>query len=136
MATFKAALGRFTRKANGRADTALRALALECLSRVVQRTPVDTGRARGGWTVGIGAPKAGGDRLDPVGNETINAGAATIENARATDSVYITSNVPYIRRLEYEGHSPQAPNGMVRITVMELQTMLAAAAAKAKARNP
>jgi hypothetical protein len=36
-----------------------------------------------------------------------------------TTAIFITSNLPYMEALE-NGHSGQAPNGMVRITVAEI----------------
>jgi hypothetical protein len=37
---------------------------------------------------------------------------------KAGDTIYLTNNLPYIRRLE-EGYSQQAPAGMVALTVQE-----------------
>ena len=34
------------------------------------------------------------------------------------------NSLPYIRPLEYEGHSKQAPAGMVRVSVTEFQTFV------------
>ena len=130
--SFKLQMGRILRKVDGRANTLLRATALETLSRIVQRTPVDTGRARGGWEVAIDATPPDSSDVDASGGATIARAAAVITGAKAGSSIVIRNSVPYINMLEYGGHSPQAPAGMVRITVQEIRSIVDRAAAKAK----
>ncbi len=72
-----------------------RQLARSAFSRIVARTPVDTGLAKHGWV------------LDDL-----------IDNESQT-RLRITNTVFYVIYLEY-GWSKQAPMGMVRITLMEL----------------
>jgi hypothetical protein len=99
---------------------AQRKLCLDGLNGLVMKTPVDTGRARGGWQAGINQRPAGQvERLDKDGTATIEAGKAVVENVKAFDACYITDNVHYILKLE-DGHSGQAPNGMLSVTVEEL----------------
>lgn len=73
------------------------------------------GRARGNWQCSIGAPITTEiKRIDPNGS----AASAEVEKTVKMGEInYLSNNVPYIRRLEYEGHSTQAPNGMVRISM-------------------
>ena len=103
--------------------------ALEALSRVVQRTPVDTGRARGNWFVSFGSAENQTTALvDPSGSATISKGAAKIGTYRRETSfpkIVLYNNLPYIGRLE-DGYSTQAPTGMVAITAMELNLRAAA----------
>jgi hypothetical protein len=85
------------------------------------------GRFRGSWTVTIGAPSTvEPGRIDPHGSETIEAAKAALSGFKSGPSIYITSNVPYAVPLEY-GHSSQAPNGMVRVTVAEFQSVVSEA---------
>ena len=62
-------------------------------------TRVDTGRARAGWFVSVGAP---GDHLPPVGNYVgASSGfAATLASAPLGMSRYVYNNVEYIVWLE------------------------------------
>lgn len=102
-----------------------RKIVLEALRRLVTKTPVDTGRARGGWQVEIGQfPKGQVDRLDPDGQATISAGSAVAGEIRTPVRCVIANNVEYIEALEH-GHSQQAPNGMLGLTVDELGRMFA-----------
>ncbi len=109
---------------------AQRKIALTGLSKLVLRTPVRTGRARGGWQCEI-LDRAGvaralrniaakHERLDKNGAATITAGAAIIEKSPPFCCITIVNNVGYILELE-RGHSGQAPNGMLALTFDELR---------------
>ena len=107
----------------------IRAIALEALKRIVLRTPVDKGRARGNWFVSIGgsAPIEITTQTDKNGSVTISRGSeiiGTYENQDGFPIISIYNNLPYINRLE-TGYSGQAPEGMVAITAAELQTEVA-----------
>lgn len=124
-------------------------LALELLRRVVLKTPVDTGRARGGWQVAVGKiPTGGDDQPDSTGHQTILAGAMKLRSAPLASAfltAYVANNVSYIRVLEEGGFVPadpgpskdprkgrkgrvlvkggysvQAPQGMLAVSLQEL----------------
>ncbi len=87
----------------------------------LQGTPVDTGRARGNWQIGIAAvPTALLEVKDKAGDATFSREAAKVlGEALRRDPfqlVTITNNLPYIDRLE-DGWSKQAPNGWIRVAV-------------------
>lgn len=123
-------------------------IVLMALRRVVEMTPVDTGRARGGWLVSINKPSSekvedfkevqpeerliineleGGRKeaplLNKTGDEVVKKGLAVLAGLRPMQVVWISNNVDYIEFLE-EGHSQQAPAGMVAITVAKIQASL------------
>ena len=80
----------------------------------------------------MGSPSLRVDEKIRAKNVTkpLNAAIPVIE--RSGDGVYyLSNNLPYIRRLEYEGHSGQAPNGMVRVTMAKADKILKAQARKA-----
>jgi len=105
-------------------QTAQRKICLDGLSKLVKRTPVDTGRARGNWQVGINQqPRGDTGRLDPAGDSTIAGGNAAIQQLPPFCICHITNNVDYILDLE-NGHSAQAPNGMLAVTFEELASSL------------
>lgn len=98
-------------------------LALTALRGVVMKSPVDTGRFRGNWNVGIGSIDYSiTDNVDKTGQETINKGAGIVDRAPAYQAIWISNNLPYANRLE-NGWSKQAPAGMVALTFAELETM-------------
>lgn len=98
-----------------------RRLALDALGRLVDKTPVDTGRARGAWIVTTGKPSTWKPREDEfIQPEVVQAkGAKALDVLLPFDVVYITNNVEYIEVLE-RGHSRQAPQGMLAGTIAEL----------------
>jgi hypothetical protein len=96
-------------------------IALEGLKRVVQRTPVDTGRARGGWQVARSDNDVDTGQRDGSGASTVSAGLSIINRVTIPfGEIVIFNNVRYIVFLE-EGSSGQAPQGMVDVTLRELQ---------------
>lgn len=105
-------------------EKAHRAVALEGLKGVVQMTPVDTGRARANWQVTQDEPATGVvDATDKPGATTIGAGSAKVGEAKPFSVTYITNNLPYIEKLE-DGHSKQAPAGMLNVTYARLKAWL------------
>lgn len=80
-------------------------------------TPVDTGRARANWFVSEGAP-----RTDTTESTT----QQPPPSIKGNSVMFITNSLPYIVPLEY-GHSKQAPYGMVRKAIAEVQATLAVA---------
>jgi len=128
LAQFNREIDAFARKIPDRATVLQKKVALEALRRLVSKTPVKTGRARGNWQVTIGDPASGQvERLDINGAETIKEGVAAIADLPAYQLVWISNNVDYIERLEH-GHSKQAPEGMLAVTVEELRAMFSEAA--------
>lgn len=98
-------------------------VAMELLSRVVMKSPVDTGRFRGNWTISLNAPDLSvTDGVDPSGGATITRGSSVITGMREPQVIYVSNNLPYAQRLE-EGSSKQAPAGMVAVTLNELAIM-------------
>lgn len=134
MATsFTLDISKFVAKTKIKAETVVRRIAFDSFSRVIRRTPVDTGRARANWQVALGFLPQG---------QTL-AGSATfgnLSNYKLGDVIFLANNVPYIGVLEYGGYpkspkggagktiggfSTQAPAGMVGVTMTEMQGILA-----------
>lgn len=104
------------------ATVIVRKVAQQALQGVVRASPVDTGRFRGNWQMQIGTPAAGAiDRLDPSGAAALAAGEPVIAQATIDAPLWLTNNVPYAGRLE-DGHSDQAPEGVLGITVERLRS--------------
>ncbi|AFH14959.1 HK97 gp10 family phage protein [Cronobacter sakazakii] len=125
---FMASINAFVDSAKANQETVVRAASLRILARLVQMSPVDTGRFRGNWLVGFNnAPDGTLATVDKTGTETIARGSLVIEQFKVgMASVYFTNNLPYAYALEM-GHSQQAPGGMVRITAAEFQHFFNAA---------
>jgi hypothetical protein len=128
MGQFALQLAEFAKKAGANADLVVQKVAIDLLGRVVMRSPVDTGRFRANWAVTVGAPSAGTtEATDKSGAGAVEAGARVLASFQVGPSIYITNNLPYGPRLEYEGWSKQAPAGMVRVSVAEFEGLIAKA---------
>lgn len=113
-------------KKNG--ETAVRMAAIKTFSKIIKMTPVGNsdnwktpikpvgyvgGRARSNWMLGSSLTNETTDAT----NITLNV-ADELPNKLMDNKTYFYNNLPYINRLEYGSHSKQAPNGMVRISLL------------------
>jgi len=106
-----------------KAELALKAISMELFKKVIMRTPVKTGRARGNWNVSIGYPREytlKGE--DKSGGATVTKMAERIDKkAELGKSIYLTNNLPYIQKLEYGSSKQHNGEGMVRISLQEIR---------------
>lgn len=117
----------FNRKAKEKAVRQLKRVSLKAFQLIVQRTPVLTGCARGNWRINFGPTPLRtfeSDKTDKSGNATLSEGSQQIlGNTQLGVRINMVNSAPYIQRLEH-GYSVQSPNGMVHITVREIETEL------------
>ena len=135
MANYKAGdLEKWARKINANIDDIITATCLDISTKIIQRTPVDTGRLRGNWQATIGAVATSSSlSRDKTGQSTI-AKAATVSEQAPGNIFFLVNNLPYARVAEFgewgtgpgatdrttrDGFSIQAPYGMVRVTASE-----------------
>jgi len=117
-------LSRFNIESREHLENVVRYIALTLDQKVVLRTPVDTGRARGNWYPSIGQPsdEVNENAFDKSGTTTFGEIAAVVVNAQLGSVIWLTNNLPYIVRLE-DGYSGQAPTGMVDVSLEEVSSM-------------
>ena len=107
----------------------IKRVALEAFDRIIKRTPVDTGRARGNWFITV-SPVAGGEVTevaDEDGGNTLARGLGALngyEQRGDYEVITIYNNLPYILRLENGYSQKKAPAGMVAVTIAELEGAL------------
>lgn len=120
-------LTKFKTKVGVKATAVVRRVAYDAFNGTVRKTPVDTGRARANWIPGIGTMPTG-----VVGAFTQDTSMQAIKDVVskvvAGESIFLANNLPYIVPLE-NGHSQQAPSGMVHLTMLEIVTKFDAIAA-------
>ncbi len=109
--------------------------ALAADQAVVLATPVDTGRARLNWLVGIGTPRRDvigdvprgpgstaataqlrGSQGAGAASESLSAAQAALIGYRDGD-IWLSNNLPYIVPLN-DGHSRQAPAGFIQLAII------------------
>lgn len=116
---FELSIRRFAENSRERVDVIHRRVVLEVASRVIARSPVDTGRFRGNWRVAEEVRADGEvDREDPSGELTRADILRALGGGKFTRRWVIYNNLPYGPRLE-TGWSKQAPLGMVALTLLE-----------------
>ena len=128
---FSADLDAFSKQLGVGLDTTVRKVAIDIHDGVVLKTPVDTGRARASWNIQAGSPDTSTaperDRstaLSAIGEA--QAKQSGLGPGDGLGAIYVTNSLPYIEALEF-GHSKQAPNGMVRLTLGEVEARIKAA---------
>lgn len=127
MTTFHGTVSKFAQSFGRRINQAHRKVTLELGRMIVQRTPVDTGRLRANWIHKTGsAPNYSLPLKDKSGNATIAKLASGLESSGAGRVDYLVNNLTYGPRIEYEGYSKKAPNGMVRVSVAEAKSKMIA----------
>lgn len=96
-------------------------ISLEVLRGVVEMSPVDTGRFRGNWQLGLDFKPTGEISMPEAAvRDPFIEGLGSIGPLKFGQIVWITNNVPYAQALE-DGHSKaQAPHGMVKITLARI----------------
>lgn len=116
-------LDKWVKKVGGNAEKVTRAVALQMTNEAINRTRVDTGRARGNWHAEI-------NQAEENIFEFAGGGAAAIPFAlshcnQAIEKMYghrwiLSNNLPYIQKLE-------TLDSMVRGTVIEFNRAIDAA---------
>ena len=96
----------------------IRKIALELLKKVTMKSPVDTGRFRANWMVGIGG--ADETTTDSTVNDAMMRGSIVLTGYKTLKQIHLSNNLPYAAALEH-GHSQQAPLGVAEISVAEIE---------------
>lgn len=124
--SFSADISRFISKTEKSIETGVRKISLELFSKVILKSPVDTGRFRANWYASINMPSSMVTTMvDKTGTDSIRKAGSVAQSYKIGDAaIYLTNNLPYAHRLE-TGYSGQAPQGMARLSVMEIASKYA-----------
>lgn len=119
-----------------RADAIVQLTSADLYSRILKRTPVQTGRLAASWTISLDRPQGGrviyarkGD-VQRAKKRNINRA----QSAKAGDLVHITTRQPYARAVEF-GDEDHEPRAMVRLAAAEAQPAFRAIVAEAIRRG-
>lgn len=140
MARFSGSFDELAKKMKQRPRTVIRASMLELSGWVIGDTPVGNpklwkspapkgyvgGTARGNWIPSFGSPAS---RFDENRVAKSRRGVPSFVRKELSEAIsksfgnsfYLTNSTPYIMRLEYQGWSGQAPDGMLRKNVIRMQ---------------
>jgi hypothetical protein len=128
----------FIRKTLDRQDRLIRAVGIKLFNGVIRDTPVGDpdlwhppvrppgyvgGRLRGNWRCSLGM-------ADPTSDEVVDTARSsravdqTCANGNRHDSFWLSNSLPYAHRIEYDGWSSQAPEGMVRRNTVRIKRII------------
>ena len=128
--SFSLDVAQWTKDAGEDMQALHKAIIIELFTSVILDTPVLEGRLRGNWIISADAPENGTfDVIDPDGTKTTRkvedfvSKLADLKNF----NVFLSNNLPYAHRIEYDGWSNKAPAGMVRKNIIRISNNLASA---------
>ena len=133
--SFAEDIAKFAAKCNGNADLVVRKVVLDIGRSLVEKTPVGNpdlwqnpdnkpegyvgGHARANWSHSIGAlVNQEFKEIDATGGASIDRIISSVPVKAAGEVHYIQNSLPYMQALE-DGHSTQAPAGIVAVTEVE-----------------
>lgn len=122
--TYTAFAESFNEQGGGRRISTSRAALDRKFGKLAKPRGYVGGRFRGSWQTSVSAPITTDiDRVDPSGAA---ATADVLANMGGAGKVtFMSNNLPYGNRLEFEGWSKQAPAGMVRIAMARIDSYVA-----------
>lgn len=130
-AQFRLDLRRIVEKKKVEIDVFAKRIAFSAFRKIVLRSPVDTGRFRANWVLSYSQIDYSLlEIVDKEGSPTLERIQAGLNSQELVgNKVFLSNSLPYAYVLEYgrlggKPGSQQAPNGMVRITARELNTVL------------
>ena len=135
--SFALDIQKFAKKCVTRSDLVVRKVVLDIGRSLVEKTPVGNpdlwqnpdnkpegyigGHARANWSHSIGAQVIQEfDVVDATGNASNERIASSLPINAGGQVHYIQNSLPYMQALE-DGHSTQAPAGIVAVTEVEFQ---------------
>ena len=137
--SFSDDINKFTKRTKSQGEANVRKFVLKIAESLIFKTPVGDptywksksvpkgyagGTARANWQHDFyGFPMSFNDVQDKSGGRTLDSISRNVLAGGAFQMHYISNNTPYIERLE-NGHSRQAPDGMLKMTLLELRQFL------------
>lgn len=122
---FRRSIANKINKAKSKHGLFVQRYVMELQSAVIEKTPVDTGMLHWNWFIGNGLINTTTEE-----HQGTNRSGAIARNNRVIESIkvngqviYLSNSLPYAYRIEYEGWSNQAPAGMLRISLIESESI-------------
>lgn len=104
--------------ANLNAKKQLQAATVAVGTMTITKTPVLDGYLKASWNFAVGSPD---ETLQPNARNSTLELKAGVKLFNVGEVGYFVNGQPYASRIEYKGHSEQAPAGMMRISIADWQ---------------
>lgn len=141
--SFSDDLNKFTAKTSGRLENIARSIVSKLGQALVFRSPVGDakywkrpapagyvgGHFRANWQYSFGSPMSG--EVDSVSKQASLDSIKKVKSSPAFGVHYVVNNTPYSIRIE-NGWARQAPNGVLKLTVMNFNNFLRESASEAR----
>ena len=85
---------------------------------VISKTPVLDGYLKASWNFAVGRMD---ETLQQPSNQSLLKLAQGVNDFSIGQQAYFVNAQPYAAKIEYTGHSRQAPQGMLRISIADWQ---------------
>lgn len=104
----------FSVKAMAQSEAKIKKAFMGLSTDIIMDTPVLSGRLRNNWFPSVN--KGTEETTEQTSNESLNRVNAV--KFKLGDTLYLTNNLPYAKRIEFDGWSAKAPSGMVRKNIL------------------
>lgn len=112
-------LKKFAELSMTKAEKVVQASLLTAGGRMIKDSPVRDGFFRNSWMSAWGAIDDATRGARTSGADSTGDLTHTLDASELGAQFYFTNSMPYASKLEYDGHSAQAPNGVVRINLLD-----------------
>lgn len=129
---FSVDLDKEIQQAQDKAEDTVKFAVLGLFRAIVLKTPVDTGHLVYNWQVSVDSPETK-ERVgvDPDKQNTLQEGQSNIGKWTLKNKMlWIANNVEYAEDIEYGKSKLKAPQGMVRVSLREFDSVFRGAAMK------
>lgn len=98
--------------------------AAQLAENIIDRTPVLTGALSANWNTTLGNPDYNFDKEVTSNSHALAQTRLVEQQYRINDTIYITNGADYSELIEYGNYSNKAPQGMVRVSLLNFQNIL------------
>ena len=111
----------FNVKAMAQSETKIKKAFMGLSTDIIMDTPVLSGRLRNNWMVSVN--QGTNETTDETSNQAI--GRVSSVKFKLGDTLYLTNNLPYAKRIEFDNWSAKAPAGMCRKNIIRWEKYFA-----------
>lgn len=119
MGTLADDLKKFASKSINKTEQVVQGSLLTVGGRMIKDSPVLDGFFRNSWQSSWGAIDGNTRPENKSGAESTGDLTQTLTVIELGTEMFFTNSMPYADKLEYDGHSQQAPNGVVRVNLLD-----------------
>ena len=122
--SIKSQIEAIAKKRMEQASSALKASVVRVGNNVIIQSPVDKGAFINNWNTSIGGISYELKPDNESGSTSLSELKEMVSGIEMGEVAYFTNPLPYGPRLEYDGWSAKAPNGMLRINTAKWSKIL------------